>query len=424
MQTLRHTTINTQRNRFLINGCSTYSETPGTNPQAHGLLMNARFIQGIFDDREQPERFARFGHSTWDPDANTDALIQALPEWYAAGLRAFTVGLQGGGPCFTISDWGSIDNNPFGETGTEFDPAYEARLTRLLAAADKLGMVVIVSLLYQGQADRLRDGRAVRSAVETGTAVLKNSGYANIIVEVANEYTVGRFRRHPIVSSAEGMAYLIELVKEKSGFLVGCSGGGGEANREVNELADIILLHGNGCTRQQLYETIARAKSWGMDKPIVINEDSACIGQLAVTFPSEVSWGYYNNMTKQEPPAQWGITRGEDQFFAHRMAEGLGLPREPIPENEAYYLQGFESEMTVNGRRWLRLASLYPESVDFVEFYRDGVLYYSVYDEPFSVHYRGSWMQGAVTGDRGEVWEARVHLRDNRVVVRKDCFTT
>ena len=95
------TRVSTQGESFLINDKLTYSEVENSRPGVHGLLMNARFIQGIFDDRAVPERFARFGHEVFDPAANTDRLIAALPDWYAHGLRAFTVGLQGGGPCFT-----------------------------------------------------------------------------------------------------------------------------------------------------------------------------------------------------------------------------------------------------------------------------------------------------------------------------------
>lgn len=120
---------------FLINDRLTYSEIAGSKPEVNGLLMNARFIQGVFDDRAAPERFARWGHKTWDPAAHTERLVAALPEWYAHGLRAFTVGFQGGGPCFTI-DNSTIDNNPFGEEGKALDPAYATRMDRLIRGAD------------------------------------------------------------------------------------------------------------------------------------------------------------------------------------------------------------------------------------------------------------------------------------------------
>ena len=61
----------------------TYTEIEGSKPSAHGLLMNARFIQGIFDDRAAPERFARWGHEAWDATAQTQRLVEALPQWHA-----------------------------------------------------------------------------------------------------------------------------------------------------------------------------------------------------------------------------------------------------------------------------------------------------------------------------------------------------
>ncbi len=98
------TQIGIEGENFTINGNPAYSEIEGSKPQAHGLLMNARFIQGVFDDKEAPERFARFGWSEWNPERHTDELIAALPEWHRCGLRAITVGFQGGMPVFTIDN--------------------------------------------------------------------------------------------------------------------------------------------------------------------------------------------------------------------------------------------------------------------------------------------------------------------------------
>jgi hypothetical protein len=107
------TNLTIQGEHFYINGQKVYSEIPGSRPEAHGLLMNARFIQGIFDDKADCSRYKRFGRQ-FDPERNTDDLIAALPEWYRYGLRAFTVGFQGGGPCFTINN-STIDNNPLAQ---------------------------------------------------------------------------------------------------------------------------------------------------------------------------------------------------------------------------------------------------------------------------------------------------------------------
>lgn len=404
--------------RFLVNGRPVYSEITGAKPNLHGLLMNARFIQGIFDDRAAPERFARFGYGTWDAEANTDRLIQALPEWYGFGLRAFTVGLQGGGPCFTV-DNDTIDNNPFGKDGKSLDKDYSSRLDRLIRACDEIGMVVIVSFFYGAQARRIQDGAGIRNAVVTAARFLKDRSYTNIIVEVANEQNIGGFNEHPIIQEDEGMAWLMDLARQESGGIpVGCSGGGGHRSRQIVEASDVVLVHGNGQTRQKYYSMIQEVRGWAPNKPIVCNEDSQSIGQLTVAELTATSWGYYNNMTKQEPPAKWDVLPGEDAFFALRMAEMIGIKKpRPVFEDQ-YYLQGFELEMTDNAMRWPRVASLNPESINYVEFFRNGGLYYTSFDEPFSVHFKSNWRQGGVRVSAGEEWQAKVHLRNGNIVTK------
>ena len=48
------TKLSIEGNRFLINGQPTYSELPACPAAYRGLLLNARFIQGVFDDRLSP----------------------------------------------------------------------------------------------------------------------------------------------------------------------------------------------------------------------------------------------------------------------------------------------------------------------------------------------------------------------------------
>ncbi len=406
-----HLTI--EGEKFLINEKVTYSEIDGTKPGAHGLLMNARFIQGIFDDAMEPKRFARWGHSEWDPTANTERLIAALPEWYRYGLRAFTTGFQGGGPCFTEPNH-TIQNNPFGTDGLSLDADYADRMDKLIRGADAVGMIVIVSFFYGSQTRWLKDGKAIRNAVTTASRFVKE--YPNVIIEVANEMNIGSFANHPIIQEPEGMVTLLDLARKESGGLpCGCSGGGSYRNREVAEASDIILIHGNGCTRQRYHNMIREVQSWNLNSPIVCNEDSQAIGQLQVAYKTQTSWGYYNNMTKQEPPADWGITTGEDTFFAHRMAEGIGIDTDPI--DDQYYLQGLEPNWEYQGQRWLRLASLYPETISYVDFYRNGKFYDTAYDEPFSLHFQTNWRQGGIdVRDDDREWKAVIHLGDGEVI--------
>jgi hypothetical protein len=403
---------------FRINGKLVYGEIPGNTPAVHGLLMNARLVQGIFDDRAAPERFARFGWKKWDPERHTDELIAALPEWYRYGLRAFTVGLQGGMPVFTIPNE-TIDNNPFSDDGRRIDPAWLRRLDRVVRAADDLGMVAIVSILYQGQAPRMKDGASIRAAVRAAGAWLREQGYTNVMIEVANEHTVGAFKQRPLVWSPDAVTGLIEIARESSGGMpVGCSEMGFEATREVAEASDVVLVHGNTTHRQQYYRFIRKVRGWNLGKPIVCNEDSPCFTQLDVAFETRTSWGYYNNHTKQEPPVTWGIANAEDLFFARRMARGLGIPVEPLPEQDRYVLLGLNDPWEWKGERWLRLAAEEPETVRWVEYFCNGKRVDVAWEEPFYVNDEQTWIQRGFPVRSGDAWKAVVHLADGRTLER------
>ncbi len=411
------TTLSIQGDRFCINGQPTYQAQGATNPAAHGLLMNGRFIQGIFDDAADPARFARFGWDRWDPERHTDELIAALPQWHRYGVLALTVGLQGGMPVFTTAN-DTIDNNPFSEDGTVIDGRYLGRLERLIAAADRVGMVIIVSFLYQGQAPRLRDARTIRNGVVSASRWLGEIGYRNVILEVANEQEVGNFRHRPLVNSGEGMAVLIDLAREHSGGLpVGCSGGGGTFFPETAAASDVVLIHGNGLDRAQYYAFVQKVRAVCPGVPIVCNEDSPCYSRVDVAAETGTSWGYYNNLTKQEPPADWSVSAAEDRFFAERVARAVGLPG-PLSEsgqarpgdgaNPLAFL-GFDRHVGKDGTRWLGVAALYPEWIDRVEFHQQGRHVYTAYEEPFYLYRTNTWTQRGLANPDPAHWHAVVH---------------
>jgi len=253
---------------FLINDSLTYAEIDGARPEVMGLLMNARFIQAVFDDKAGRERFNRFGR-IFDPEENTNGLIKALPDWYNAGLRAITVGFQGGGTCYTINSQ-TIDNNPFGSDGRHLDPAYASRMDRLIRACDRIGMVVIVSFFYWMQALRFSNENALLEAMKTACAFLRERKYTNVLIEIANEHDIFDFQHLSIVRDPSRMAGLIRIARDESGSLpVGCSGSGGKIFREICDESDFILIHGNGCSRQILYNLIQTVREWAPDKPVV-----------------------------------------------------------------------------------------------------------------------------------------------------------
>lgn len=400
--------------KFLINGKPVYEEI-GAPDKMRGLLMNARFIQGVFDDKIDRTRFNRFGR-VFDPEKNTDDLIAALPEWYVMGLRAFTVGFQGGGPCFTMMQ-DDIDNNPFSEDGLSIDTKYLARMKRILDAADEIGMAVIVSLFYCRQIHRIKGAAAIMNAVRTASGFLRDGGWNNVILEIANEYNIEPFAAAPIINQPQGMVALIDIARRESGLPVGSSGGGGMVDEEVARASDVVLIHGNGMSRQQMYNCINRARRFASGKPVLCNEDSQALSNMQAHIDMGVSWGYYNNLKKQEPPTDWSIIKGEDRFFAWRMANSLGLDPAPIPEDEQIVLTGLESHEILDGKCWPRVASLYPEKIDFVDFYRDNEYLGRCYDDPFTLGFIANWLQMPCMKATGD-WEAVIHMRDGSVIKR------
>lgn len=412
------TILSIKGDQFLINDQLIYKECPAS--EYHGLLMNARFIQGVFDDSSNPERFNRFGR-TFDSKVNTDTLIKSLPAWYAKGLRGITVGFQGGGPCFTVENK-TITNHPYirTESGMIIDAKYKDRMLRIIEAADALGMIVIVSCFYPGQVDHFEDSYEITESMKAVCEMINQSGYRNLIVEICNEYNL--CKKHSMIGSSEGMATLIRIAQETlvNKVPVGSSLTGGACSEEVSRASDVVLIHGNGCSRQDYYYLVQRAKKASQGKPILCNEDSQSIGNMVVSMKLGVGWGYYNNLTKQEPPTDWQITEGEDQYFTDRMARLLGLEEDTDKTALSnYYLQGINNQQQVDNQRWIRVASLYPETIDYVDFYRNGLCFYTCHSEPFSVNYESNWKQGSTVSVEGDVFEARIHLANGAIVKKK-----
>lgn len=407
---------------FYINDVKTYTEIDESNEKVQGLLFNARFIQGVFDDKnpENKDIYHRFGKK-FDPLRNTEDLILSLKEWYECGLRAITVGLQGGGPIYTYEDWSCINTGTFSADGKHINSETLKRLKMIVKACDEIGILVIVSILYQAQEHLFDDGVGLVNAVRTSCKALADMAYSNMIIEVANEYDVGNFSKHPVICSSDGMATIIQIAKESCGYkyAVGSSAGGGVVHAEVVKASDVILVHGNGLRREELSRFIKSIREIDPTKPIVINEDSPMVSQMTVSVNTHSSWGYYNNFTKQEISCDWSITRGEDEFFAYRMAEHIGI--KGFEPERLFYLQGFEKEMYIKpSKRYIRLASAYPEKIDYVEFYEDDILLDISYDEPFFLYSLTTWEQRPyVVKENAKVFCVIIYLHDGSTIELK-----
>lgn len=338
----RKTTVAITGQEFRINGQPTYSGRVWRGHKIEGLLMNARLVQGIFDDRN-PETVSRWAYpdtGKWDAERNTREFLVAMPEWRRHGLLAFTINLQGGSPT------GYANQQPWHNSAIEADGSLRAdhlgRLGHILDKADELGMVVILGYFYFGQDQRLADEAAVIRATDHATQWLFDRGYRNVLVEINNECNV-RYD-HALLQPAR-VHELIERVKtttrEGRRLLVGTSYGGGTIPLEnVVRASDFLFLHGNGVSQpERIAEMVrkTRAVPGYTPKPIIFNEDDHFdfdkpLNNFVAAVSEYASWGYFDYRMKDEGfdegyqsvPVNWGISSERKRGFFGLLAQISG----------------------------------------------------------------------------------------------------
>jgi len=269
-----HTHISIQGGKWHVNGRVTY---PGA--AAEGLLMNVRVVNAVFEDAHKP---------TFDPERNTAEFIARVPEYVANGIRAFTINLQGGWPgyegalCTAFTPDGSLRDG------------YMRRVRRVIETCDRNGAAVILGCYYQRQDQVLRDDEAVRTGVRNVVAWLKEGGWRNVLLEIANEFGHPGFDRG-LLKTPEGQVELIRLAKRAAPDLpVSTSGGGGGVLPEaVARAADFVLVHFNDTPLEKVPRRIAANQKHG--KPVVCNEDqkTGTLGakEAELCVAHHVSWG-------------------------------------------------------------------------------------------------------------------------------------
>jgi hypothetical protein len=337
------TTVTIVGEAFHINGAPTYAGRVWNGHKIEGLLLNARMVQGLFDDRNllTVTNWVYPDTGRWDAERNTREFIAAMPEWRRQGLLAFTLNLQGGSPRGYSAD------QPWHNSAFEADGSlradYAGRLERILNRADELGMAVILGYFYFGQDERLRDEAAVIRATDTATNWLLDHGWRHVLVEVNNEANV-RYD-HPILQPGR-VHELIKRVKQTTRggrrLLAGTSYGGGTIPGEaVVRVSDFLLIHGNGVGNPKDLAAMVRrtrAVPGYTAKPILFNEDdhfqfdqpennfTAAIGEYA-------SWGYFDYRMKDEGfaegyqsvPVNWGISSERKRGFFRLVSEMAGV---------------------------------------------------------------------------------------------------
>jgi CubicO group peptidase (beta-lactamase class C family) len=303
-----HTCVTIANGHWLINGQTTCRGTA-----AEGLLLNVRMANAVFEDRHKPD---------FDAEANTTRFIAKLPDYAAQGVRAVTLCLQGGMPGYE----GAL-NSAFEPDGS-LRPACVARVERAIRACDQQGLVVILGLFYQRQSAVLRDEAAVRAGVVQAARWVRERGFQNVLLEIANEYPHHGFV-HPLIRDPNGMAGLIRLAKDTApGLLVSASGyGDGKGHAEVAEAADFLLLHWNNVPVNRIPARLAALKKYG--KPIVANEDnktgSDAVAALRASVENGASYGLTLEKQNQTFPFHFDGPADDPVFYTE--LRSLTTPR-------------------------------------------------------------------------------------------------
>lgn len=293
------TRISIADGQWRLNGGVTYPGTP-----AEGLLMNVRMVNAVFEDKNRP---------SFDAEGNTSEFIARIPEYVAHGIRAFTINLQGGFPGYE-----GADNSAFRPDGS-LRKDYMQRVGRVIEACGRNGAVVILGCYYQRQDQILRDEEAVRKGVMNTVRWLGESGFTNVVLEIANEFNHQGFD-HPVLKKPAGQAELIRLAKRISPeLLVSTSGlGNGRLPDSVCRTSDFLLIHFNGTKLDDIPKRIQALKKYG--KPIVCNEDqkygdrAAQAARLSVKHGA--SWGFMHEKINQHFPFHFKGSEDDPPVYA------------------------------------------------------------------------------------------------------------
>lgn len=311
------TKVTIQGSKWLING---HPVLEGS--LAEGLLVNVRMVNAVFEDSGPLGKDSLPG---FDPDENTAQFIAQIPDYYAHGVRGFTISLQGGFPGYE----GAV-NSAFNADGRLRKP-YLQRVASVIRAADRQGAVVILSCFYQRQ-HSLDGKQAILDAVANTAQWVSDKKFSNVVLEISNEYAHGgydQWKDGEWLKSVQGQVELIRHAKAAApNLLVSTAGmGSGLIPRPIALASDFILIHFNTTPVSLFPKRIKLARSYG--KPVLCNEDDKTgkIGAEAarISIKSGAGWGFMHLKKNQSFPFEFN--GADDDPVVYQMLAHLAARR-------------------------------------------------------------------------------------------------
>jgi hypothetical protein len=343
----RSTAVSIQGNVFHINDKPTYPGRFYKGSKVEGQLFTSRMVNCIINDQNPETRgMWAYADGPWDPERNTREFIAMLPVYRSHGLTSIAFNIQGGSPM------GYGWHQPWHTSGYTPDgrllPDYRARLIRVLDAADKAGMVVVLGYFYISATPALADEAAVIRAADEVTDLVCNGGYANVMIEVGNEADIPRWpydiikpaRSHELVARVQSRS--AGRVRTGAGhLLVSTSFATGDAlPGKLLEAADYVLYHGNGLATPDAVRARAkaiRATPGYRGQPLLINEDDHFDfdrpdNNMLAAAEEYSGWGYFDYRQIRERfedgyqslPVDWGINSARKKGFFGLLADVTG----------------------------------------------------------------------------------------------------
>ena len=244
----------------------------------------------------------------------TRALIAQLPEWRRHGINSFTVWLQGtsGGYVRLFGDSGEIDAQPgdvvsragYGlveenvVVGRSSGAEIISRTRRIVEAADRHGMVVIVGIAYRSSWRKSDNVGFVERAMAAAAAPFRD--YGNVILNVWNEINTQN-----VLETPQAVSRYVRAIRTAAPHRLVCAGSlRSEMNLELAEQVDLDLYcqdaGRNLADTIKAYEALRRfgkpiinVESYGGNGGGYIDDRSATLAApagYAVSFNAEGRW--------------------------------------------------------------------------------------------------------------------------------------